>query len=186
MMEPDPVLWTSDLRTLWDRIERHAFEQEDALDFVRRLAREHRWTLDFSRRAILEYRRFCFLAVTGSAPVTPSEEVDEVWHLHLTYSRDYWENWCASVLRKPLHHDPTRGGSAEQARFRLQYAATLARYEQFFGPSAAELWPSTRDRFRPTPRFHTLDAHGWLAIPRPSALWRRARQAARSACRSIR
>jgi hypothetical protein len=186
MSERDPDLWTSDLRTLWGRIERHAFEREDALDFVKRLAREHQWTLDFSRRAILEYRRFCFLAVTGSTPVTPSEEVDEVWHLHLTYSRDYWENWCRRVLCKPLHHDPTRGGPTEQSRFRMQYAATLARYEQFFGPPGAEFWPATRDRFRPTPRFQMIDADAWLAIPRPAALWRRAREAARSACRSIR
>lgn len=51
----------------------------------------------------------CFLSVVSDTPVTPSQDVDEVWHVHLTYLRDYWDVWCGRVLQRRLHHDPTEG-----------------------------------------------------------------------------
>ena len=159
--------WTGPHRDLIGRIAGHAFESGDALDFTQRLAREHRWSAAFARGAVQEYGRFCFLAITSSNQVTPSEEVDEVWHLHLTYSRDYWTVWCPTVLQVPLHHNPTRGGPAEQTRFRAQYAATLAGYERYFGPPPAAFWPATHRRFGPAPRYAVLDTHRNWAVRRP-------------------
>ncbi len=62
--------------------------------FDQRLARENRWPLKFAARVVGEYKRFCFLAVTAGHDVTPSDAVDQAWHLHLTYSRDYWQRFC--------------------------------------------------------------------------------------------
>lgn len=50
-----------------------------------------------------------YLAVRANHPVTPSDEVDQAWHLHLTYSRSYWDEFCGAVLEEVVHHDPTRG-----------------------------------------------------------------------------
>jgi len=172
--------WTDSLCALWDRIERHDFEPGQPLDFTRRLARSQGWSLDFARAAIGEYRRFCFLAVAAPHPVTPSEEVDEVWHFHLTYSRDYWNIWCRQVLGMVLHHDPTTDGSAAQTRFREQYAATLIYYETFFGPPDVVFWPASYQRFRASPRFRKVDADRWFLLPRPAALWQRITQHART------
>ncbi len=172
--------WTPDLLATWQRIEQHDLEPGHTLDFTKRLARDKGWTLNFSRSAITEYKRFCFLAVASPDPVTPSEEVDEVWHLHLTYSRDYWDTWCGAILRAPLHHDPTRGGPDEQSRFRAQYAATLALYEQYFGPPDAGFWPATHDRFSSAPRFRSIDTRCWVLVPRPAALWRHIRTIVRA------
>ena len=69
-----------------------------AFSFAARLARENGWTVAYAERVIVEYKRFCFLAVTGTASATPSDAVDQAWHLHLTYSRDYWERFCPKVL----------------------------------------------------------------------------------------
>jgi hypothetical protein len=143
------------------------------LSFTTRLAREHGWSIGFARTAILEYMRFCFLAAVSSTPVTPSEHVDAVWHLHLTYSRDYWDVWCKVILQTQLHHDPTQGGVLEQRRYRLQYAATLAVYERFFGAPPELLWPATHRRFGKRPRFRILDTAHWVAVPRPWAFLRR-------------
>ncbi|MEK6230809.1 MAG: hypothetical protein N2A42_03075 [Luteolibacter sp.] len=33
-----------------------------------------------------EYKRFVALAMLAGHPVTPSEEVDQAWHLHLVYT----------------------------------------------------------------------------------------------------
>ena len=165
--------WRPELRALWCRIAQHNFEPDQALNFTTRLARDKGWQLAFAREAIWEYRRFCFLAVALSDPVTPSEEVDEVWHLHLTYTRDYWQFWCRDALGVELHHEPTLGGPAQRTLFRAQYASTLHRYEGFFGPPPADFWPATHERFRPAARYRTVDGDLCYTVPRPRAVWRR-------------
>ena len=153
----EPVAWKDGDRALWARIAAHEFEPVgDSLTFTGRLARDHGWSLGQARAAIDEYRRFCFLALRAGREVTPREEVDEVWHQHLTYSRDYWHSWCRDVLRRDLHHGPTLGGLAEARRFAGQYAETLAAYEAWFGPPPPGLWPGTAERFG-GPRFQVVD-----------------------------
>src|SRR4030095_16273385 len=90
---------------------------ETALPFSARLARENQWTLAYTRRVIAEYKRFAFLAVAAGHPVSPSEDVDQAWHLHLTYSEGYWKHFCPEILGRPLHHQPTKGGCDEREKF---------------------------------------------------------------------
>ena len=91
---------------------------------------------------IAEYKKFVFLAATSPRPVTPSDAVDQAWHLHLLYTESYWSELCGAVLGRPLHHGPTRGGDAEQRKFGDWYAATLERYEHAFGaPPPRDIWP---------------------------------------------
>ncbi len=124
-----------------------------ALSFKDRLARENRWTPAYAKRVLHEYYRFCFLAVTAGHEVTPSDQVDQVWHLHLTYSRDYWERFCPEVLGAPLHHGPTAGGQDERTRYYEQYAQTLKSYEDAFGEAPpADIWSPAAERFGEHPR----------------------------------
>jgi hypothetical protein len=97
---------------LWLKLKDFAFDPQDALTFTRRLARENNWSPDFSRRVVDEYRRFLFLALRAGHPVTPSDEIDQAWHLHLVYTRSYWEELCRDILGRPLHHGPN--GAAPQ------------------------------------------------------------------------
>lgn len=121
---------------------------DTALSFAARLARDNRWSVSFAKRVIGEYKRFCFLAVTAGHEVTPSDAVDQAWHLHLTYSRDYWERFCPEALGVPLHHGPTAGGAAEHNRYFEQYAQTLKSYEATFGEMPpADIWPTAAQRF---------------------------------------
>lgn len=169
----DKAHWPLSDRDLWLRIAAHSFEDPGHHQtFAARLARDHAWSLDHARRAIEEYRRFCFLAIVSPTQMTPSEEVDEVWHQHLTYTRDYWEVWCGEALGRPLHHQPTKGGSGEGARFAAQYAETLARYEERFGPPPEEFWPGTAERFGRGARFRIVDRDRLVAVPAPRALAR--------------
>ncbi|MBX7481027.1 glycine-rich domain-containing protein [Qipengyuania qiaonensis] len=139
---------------LWQRLAAHEIGPSDAsLTFAQRLARENRWSHAFTARVLREYKRFCYLAVATGHEVTPSDAVDQAWHLHLTYSRDYWEHFCPEVLGAPLHHGPTAGGQAERTRYYDQYAATLKSYEQMFGePPPADIWPTARRRFLVDPK----------------------------------
>jgi len=165
---PNGGPWTPETTGLWGRIAAHPFEcPKDGLDLARRLAREQGWSLDQARRAIGEYRRFCFLCLVAGEPMTPSVAVDEVWHLHLTYTRDYWHRFCPETLGTALHHDPTRGGAAEGRRYLEQYARTLRAYERWFGPAPEDLWPASRARFADPGRIRRVDLNRYRLIPRP-------------------
>jgi hypothetical protein len=116
--------------------------------FSARLARENGWSPGFARRVLDEYKRFVWLAIRAGHPVTPSEEVDEAWHLHMIYTRSYWEEMCGKILRMPLHHGPTAGGAAEEAKFTDWYGRTLASYRHHFGAEPpADIWPPAEKRF---------------------------------------
>src|SRR4051794_21859641 len=76
---------------LWQKIK--AFELDragDGFPFSARLARENGWSRSFAFRVIEEYRRFVYLMATAPHPVSPSDAVDQAWHLHMTYTRSYW------------------------------------------------------------------------------------------------
>jgi hypothetical protein len=134
---------------LYERIQAFSLDQPDAyLSFSKRLARDQGWSLDYTQRVIQEYKKFVFLAVIADHPVTPSDQVDQVWHLHLSHTRLYWEEFCPQVLQMPLHHDPTRGGQAENQKFDDWYSKTLGSYEQFFGQvPPADIWSTPDVRF---------------------------------------
>jgi hypothetical protein len=153
---------------LWQRLAAYRIGPAEAeLSFIRRLARENRWADDHAQRVILEYKRFCYLAVEAGREVTPSDAVDQAWHLHLTYSRDYWERFCPETLGAPLHHGPTAGGQAERARYYDQYAATLKAYEDHFEETPpADIWPDASRRFTTDPRAFRVNPADVVIIPR--------------------
>ncbi len=140
---------TDSQTALYERLQAFRFDPPDvAFSFQQRLARENRWSLDYAQRAIAEYKKFALLAVTAGHPVTPSDQVDRVWHLHLTYTHSYWDELCPQVLQCTWHHEPTQGGDAEAEKFADWYQQTLASYEQYFGSAPpADLWPAPELRF---------------------------------------
>ncbi len=163
--------WTPEIQALWVRLEGFQFSDEDVVfDFTARLGNENGWERAFSDRVIVEYKRFLLLAMHAGHPVTPPEAVDQAWHLHLVYTRSYWQRLCADVLGRPLHHEPTAGGVYESAKFRLQYARTLESYRLVFGTEPpADIWPGVDEAFRPkrnrwvdVSRHWTLRKPAWL------------------------
>ena len=156
-----------------------AFRIDDGrsrLGFAERLARENDWTLEFAARALFEYKRFVYLVATADgAARTPSDHVDQVWHLHLLYTRSYWDDLCGRLLGFPLHHGPTKGGNAERVRFYDQYSDTLEAYAKTFGhaPPPA-LWPPPEVRLTETD-FVRVNTHRAWTIPKPKWLWTRHR-----------
>lgn len=140
-----------------------------SLTFTDRLARENGWSHGFAERVVEEYRRFCYLAMTAGHPVTPSEEVDQAWHLHLLYSENYWSDFCGGVLRRPLHHGPTRGGRREDDKYRDWYQATLDSYAQVFRQDPPDdVWPAVNARFRDASRFRRVNTASHWVIPKPT------------------
>jgi hypothetical protein len=161
---------TSEYSALLQCIQAFSLDQVGSeLPFSRRLARENGWSTDYTRRVIEEYKRFAFLAMVAGHPVTPSDPVDQVWHLHLTYSRSYWEDFCPNVLGKALHHEPTRGGRAEQQKFFEWYRHTLESYERLLGqPPPSDIWPGPSIRFGGEEHFVRINQAGYWLIPKPN------------------
>jgi uncharacterized protein (TIGR04222 family) len=130
-------------RALYQRIVNHTLDAPDVpLPFSRSLAERERWSHAHALQVIVEYRRFVFLALSAGHVATPSKAVDAAWHLHLEYTRDYWDVFCANVLHAPLHHDPGTGAANEGAAFASLYKQTLNSYREAFGeePPVA-IWP---------------------------------------------
>lgn len=155
---------------LWQKIEAFPLDDPGArFTFSQKLARENHWSPAYALRVIHEYRRFVLLAVTADHPVSPSHAVDQAWHLHLTYTRSYWKGLCRDVLGRPLHHEPSRGGPEESAKFTEWYARTLASYRATFAEEPpADIWPPSGSFAHPRLRRINLD-RVW-AFPKPRHL----------------
>jgi len=141
---------------LWQRIAAFPFDAPGVrFPFSRRLATENKWDYDFGRQAIEEYRKFIFLCCISPQGASPSKVIDEVWHLHLIYTQNYWEEFCSKTLNRNIHHYPSTGGSQEKEKHKNWRADTLALYRDTFhtAPPPA-FWD---DKYFPSPdRFNFL------------------------------
>jgi uncharacterized membrane protein YgcG len=128
---------------LWNRILAFRIDNSNAIvTFSAKLAREQNWSADFTRLAIDEYKKFIFLCCISENGAAPSQIVDEVWHLHLTYTQSYWVDFCKNTLGRELHHNPSTGGDTEDKRHKNWYLETLDLYKETFGEEApADIWP---------------------------------------------
>lgn len=80
--------------------------------------------------------------------LTPSDQVDQVWHLHLLYTQSYWIDFCQDTLGKQIHHGPTKGGKQEGEKYNDLYEKTLALYKTLFKRDAPQdIWPPREIRF---------------------------------------
>ncbi len=136
-------------RVLIGRIETLAIGRIDStLGFEGRLAAENGWSEAFASRVAVEYRRFLALVAIGDEQLTPSDAVDQAWHLHLAYTRDYWYDLCRNIVGRDLHHEPTSGGIDQREHYRDCYARTIERYRATFNETPpGDIWPDPADRF---------------------------------------
>jgi uncharacterized protein (TIGR04222 family) len=157
---------------LWERLEQFQLDSPEAtLPFSIRLARENNWSAAYTQRVVAEYKRFAFLAVAAGHPVSPAEDVDQAWHLHLTYTQSYWKVFCPQVLQAPLHHQPTQGGEAERDKFEDWYRRTLESYREHFGEEPPnDIWPSPEAKRAARQEFIRVGQHANWIIPKPD--WR--------------
>lgn len=157
---------------LWRKIE--AFELDDpesSFSFSDRLSRENDWSMEYCLRSILEYKRFIFLICISSEPLTPSDEIDQVWHLHLLYTQSYWIDLCESTLQRQIHHGPTRG-EEQRSSFKNHYQFTLDFYTETFGTHPpSDIWPSSEKRFESI-HFSRVNRTKYWIIPKFKPLFK--------------
>lgn len=129
--------------SLWQRISDFQLDDRHAvINFSRKLSSHSGWTSEYTQKAITEYRRFIFLCCVIPGGASPSPVVDEVWHLHLTYTDNYWNGLCKKVLGRELHHYPSRGGEEEKQKHIDWYNRTYTAYQSYFDSlPPADIWP---------------------------------------------
>jgi len=143
---------------LYQRLQALDFDPVDSdLTFTDRLARENGWAREQAVVVIGEYKKFLYLCARAGHPVTPSDAVDQAWHLHMCYTKSYWYDLCRDTLGFPLHHGPTKGGKREQDKFRDWYSKTLLSYRAAFNEDTpSDIWPAPALRFQPV-RFQRVN-----------------------------
>src|SRR4051812_19409164 len=110
---------------LWENIRTFAIDDPASdFPFSKKLQQENHWSANFTATAIEEYRKFIFLCCILPEGASPPDAVDKVWHLHLTYTSNYWIEFCRKTLHKEIHHFPSRGGSAEKIKHAGWYRQT--------------------------------------------------------------
>lgn len=152
---------------LWKSIKSHEIGLGiEEYGFHNRLAYENNWSPNFTLEVIEEYKRFIYLLCRCEHPVTPSRDVDQVWHLHLLYTKDYWLEFVPKLSKTP-HHNPTRGGKDEGKKFIGYYENTLSSYRKIFKEDPpARIWPDSSSRFNLDRRIKLVDPKNFLLIRR--------------------
>jgi hypothetical protein len=155
--------------TLWKKLLAFEFDEPGTqFTFEKRLARENGWSLGYTKRVIMEYKRFIFLCTVTKSGVTPSDPVDQAWHLHLTYTNSYWNLMCKDVLNKEIHHNPTKGGKKEGEKFNIFYDKTRDMYKQFFGvDQPGDIWHNNKKRFSDI-NFQRINLSKFWLIKKPN------------------
>jgi hypothetical protein len=136
-------------KELWSSLSNYRFDDPTSQSpFSRRLQNENLgWTRKYTLRVLEEYKKFIFLGCHHRTTVSPSEDVDQAWHLHMIYTRDYWEDFCKNVLEKNFHHGPSRGKNDDE-KYERVYQQTLDLYKETFGyDPPSDIWPPVEKRF---------------------------------------
>lgn len=142
-------------KALWQRINNFSLDAAGVLfPFSRKLAKANNWDTGFTAEAITEYKKFAYLCCILPQGASPSYIVDQVWHMHLIYTRNYWELFCEKILQRKLHHHPSTGGTAECQKHDNWQEDTLEQYRHIFGEEPPpHIWTSPPRPKHPTRAF---------------------------------
>ena len=126
-------------KELWDKIQQFDFDNPPSeYGFSTRLANENFWTKEFTELAILEYKKFMYLATTSEFMVSPSEIVDTVWHQHLIFTQSY-QDFC-KLIGKTIQHIPSTHNKEEFDKFKQAKERTKKFYTNIFGDQPNTIW----------------------------------------------
>eukprot|EP00164_Ancoracysta_twista_P002323 GFYU01003070.1.p1 GENE.GFYU01003070.1~~GFYU01003070.1.p1 ORF type:complete len:470 (-),score=154.30 GFYU01003070.1:88-1497(-) len=147
----------------WNVLKECPLTNDDGV-FSKILATEQSVSLDVAKRFVYEYKKFVFLCTVSRTPVTPSEEVDQVWHMHLADTKGY-ANMCRLLIENGmkvpfLDHNPTVGGDSEKIKYSVQYDKTIQRLNDWWGTVDTLAWPSNEQRFGEVEDMRWVDVNG--------------------------
>ena len=116
---------------LWATIESSPLITQGDYYFIARLRSKNNWTLAKAENSIEAYKKFLYLAAISNE-VSPSPDVDIVWHEHILFTQDYFERW-SKILGKTIHHHPEIKGLGKS--YDKTYQSTGNKFREEFGAS---------------------------------------------------
>lgn len=132
--------------------------------FIERMMKENLWSKDYTIRVIEEYKKFVYLATIQE--VSPSYEIDQVWHTHIIFTKDY-KKMCQETLGIELHHNPIDTKSV-RTNGKDQYQETKRLYQKVFGytPPADiwTIWKKTNNAFIDLETHWVVPIGDWKAL----------------------
>lgn len=89
---------------------------------------------------IIEYRKFMQLVYENKGALAISRKIDEVWHCHILFTKDY-HAFSKAVNGEYIHHQPVLS-EAVRGSMKPNYDALFSAYRQTFGEPNPDIWPS--------------------------------------------
>lgn len=138
----DPNLWN--LIETWPlphRIEMdwQAVPARDCQSFEHNLRKIGDWTDESSLRITEAYRRFLYLKALSGKTIKPPRWIDQAWHLHLSFLKNYRE-FEAAVGRRILHGIGMNRRERDEA---YDFGRSLW-CSEFDIPPKEDIWPTLR------------------------------------------
>lgn len=91
-----------------------------------------RWTFEDAMQCAALYKNFLFLQKKyPSQTFVPSKQIDEFWHNHILYTKNYTHD-CMNIFGHYLHHEPASPGE-DMAQLVADYVRTKELYQAEFG-----------------------------------------------------
>lgn len=85
----------------------------DSLDLtqvIQRVMKEKRWSKRMAETAALFYKNFLYLCKKyQNHHLVPTQQIDEIWHAHILYTKDY-HTLSHTIFGQYLHHHPLHKG----------------------------------------------------------------------------
>lgn len=118
------------------------------------------WTDEDIRRELGRYEKFLLLAQRYPGhPLAPTKNIDEIWHLHMTHPRAYYED-CQRLFGDILDHDGGFGADADELpELQSTFAKTAELWECEFG----EPYVAKSEDPRMTNCWHDCQSRCWHA-----------------------
>lgn len=93
-----------------------------------------RWTEKDASIAIQLYKNFLKLQKKYwlKHSLVPTREIDECWHNHILYTKDYTQD-CLAIYGNYLHHQPADESEPELIKLAAEFAKTKELYLAEFG-----------------------------------------------------
>lgn len=99
---------------------------------ISRLQKKHpEWSKPYIETLIRQYKRFLHSAANSNTELVPTKDVDEVWHEHILFTKDYFVNW-KEYLGKLVHHNPEKLGENKD------YSQSFEKTEQMISKKIIE------------------------------------------------
>lgn len=73
-----------------------------------------RWTREDAETCCQMYKNFLLLQKKHlPTPLVPTREIDEFWHNHILYTKNYFTD-CENIFGHYLHHEPAVAGESSE------------------------------------------------------------------------